>query len=99
MQFDVRGRRYNFRFVTRLGRTKVGAKYLPVLGLCDPPDKQRKHIRVVRGMEPKQELEIVLHELNHACFWDLDEAAITEAAMSQADALWKLGWRKIGIPE
>lgn len=89
MQVTVRGKRYCLRFVSRLG-----TKEKPLLGLCDPPSAKAKIIRIVKGLEPKTELEIVLHEVGHACHWDLDEAAIAESAEAMAHILWKLGWRK-----
>lgn len=89
MQVTVRGKRYCLRFVSRLG-----TKNKPLLGLCDPPSAKAKIIRVVKGLDPKTELRIVLHEVGHACHWDLAEEAIDEASDAMAHILWKLGWRK-----
>lgn len=47
--------------------------------------KNRKHANRL--------LEILIHEPLHACFWDMDEAAITEAAKDIARFLKQMGVR------
>jgi len=63
-------------------------------GDCDPPSVSNRKIRIRKGLEPGMELEIVLHELLHAAFWDFDEVAVSEAAADISTVLRKLGWRK-----
>lgn len=41
----------------------------------------------------KRKLAAIVHEILHACLWDLDEDAIEEADESMTDALWALGYR------
>lgn len=53
-------------------------------------------IRVSRGMDEKMLLETLLHEALHACYWDMDEAAISEAARDLAELLLGEGWRLSG---
>lgn len=43
---------------------------------------------------PEREvLEVLIHELLHAAYWDLDEHAVAETADDIAGILWRLGWR------
>ena len=65
-------------------------------GECDPPDKKNKSIRVDKKMRGQDELETLLHEMDHACQWDISEEAIEEAAHDKARILWEMGWRKVG---
>ena len=41
-----------------------------------------------------EELEILIHEMLHACFWDLDEEVVSEVGRDLSKALWKMGYRK-----
>lgn len=64
------------------------------LGKCDAPNKVNKGIKVHKGLKDKKELEIILHECLHACFWHIDEEFIDAAAGDLARALWRIGYRK-----
>ena len=38
-------------------------------------------------------LDVLIHESLHACYPDLEERAVDNAATDIADFLWELGWR------
>lgn len=59
-------------------------------GICDPATKTIVVRRTLRG---ELELDTLLHEMLHACHWDLDEAAILETATDIARALHRIGYR------
>jgi len=42
----------------------------------------------------ERELEVLIHEMLHACHWDLDEEAITETSEDLARVLFRLGYRR-----
>lgn len=46
------------------------------------------------ALKGKEELETILHEALHACYWDLDEEAVGETAQDVAALLWQMGYRK-----
>jgi hypothetical protein len=78
---NVRGRQY-----------KVAIKKMPdgQYGWCRAPytasDSQRT-IALSKAQANGQRLETIIHELLHACLWDLDEAAVAETAKSIARAI------------
>ena len=44
-------------------------------------------------MHGEERLEVLIHEMLHAAYWDLDESAIEGAAADVARVLWRLGYR------
>lgn len=60
-------------------------------GLCDATTRT---ITVRRSLAGERELDVLIHEMLHACHWDLDEQAITETASDLARVLTRLGYRK-----
>lgn len=63
-----------------------------IRGEIDPATYKNKEIRISTRIKSKPEiLEVVLHECLHGCFWDLEEAAIDQAAKDIAKVLRKLG--------
>jgi hypothetical protein len=63
-------------------------------GLCEYETwVPKKHIWIDPGCEGEKMLEILLHEMMHCCFPDIDEDAITETGRSLAKVLWDLGYR------
>ena len=42
----------------------------------------------------KPAMDTAIHEALHACFWDMDDDAVTEAANAITRFLWRLGYRK-----
>ncbi len=78
----VRGQRWRLRFVPNLGDD---------LGQCD---YAQRVIRVALGQSEADELDTVVHEVLHAAYPDLEEAAIGDTGAAIAKVLWRLGWRK-----
>jgi hypothetical protein len=62
---------------------------------CDPPDRTRRTIRIREGLSPERELDVLIHEMLHAAYWDLCEEAIEATATDIAHALFELGYRKL----
>lgn len=91
MQVNLMGRRYQLVF-TKLGREQAR-------GSCDPPSIRGKQIRIDERLSGEEELEVVLHELLHACDWRADEEHIEQQASDMARVLWRLGWRKNNSPK
>lgn len=56
------------------------------MGDCDIVSRR---IRIALGMSEQETKETLLHEIAHACVWDLDEEAIVRLANAQARALTK----------
>jgi len=85
-------------------RVRIGGKYWDLVyeqlprgtdGLCDPPTKPHKKIRLDRSLlrNDAKHLDTLLHEVIHAEQWWLDEDYVAEAASDMARILIKLGWR------
>ena len=60
-------------------------------GLCDA---NTLTITVRPSLTGERELEVMIHEMLHACHWDLDEQAITETSEDLARVLFRLGYRR-----
>lgn len=85
MDINIRGEKWQLvrsRSITHDGK--------PSDGLCE---MSRKKIRVHQSLEGLRELEVILHELTHACQWDLDEDAVVDISESIAGVLWRMGYR------
>jgi len=80
-----RGRRYRIRRVPRLNDA----------GKCDHPEAPDKEIIIRLGQRGIDELDTVLHEVGHACFWDLSEEAIGDGMTDIAKFLWREGYRRV----
>lgn len=89
MIIQLRGRRYRLRFQRK--PKKDGAE---CFGYCDHPNLKGKSIVVEEKLGDAKELEVLIHEMLHACLWDLDEEAIDETAHDIARALGRLGYRR-----
>lgn len=87
MQLKLRGKLWTFL------RTNIGLSP-EAKGDCDAPSVPNKKIRVRASLRGQKELEITIHEMLHACLWDLDEEAVYDSAEDIARALWRLGYRK-----
>jgi len=81
-----RGKRYKISFQNNL-KDKA-------LGLCDSPAGKNKTIKIKKNMSDFNELETIIHESLHACFWDIDEEAIHESSGDIARILWRLNFRR-----
>jgi len=76
-------------------------RFLPMLcgndrGQCDAPSKRAKAIRIRSDLRGEERLEILIHEMLHAAFWDMDEEPVEESAADIARALWRIGYRMDG---
>jgi hypothetical protein len=83
MHANLRGTRYKF-----------SAKKLPADtgGSCSSPQESNPAIDICSTIKREDIfLENIIHEMLHGCYWDLDEAAITEGARDIAKVLRKLG--------
>lgn len=66
-------------------------------GYCKGPhlEEEKRLIVVHKSLVGKKELEINIHEMLHACLFDLaDEEWIKNRGRELGDALWRLGYRK-----
>jgi len=88
--FALRCKRYQ---IVRV-RQPLTADGVDCDGTCDPRDLPRPRITVGQGLTDERELDVFIHEMLHACFWDLDETSIEEAASDIAKVLFKIGYRK-----
>ncbi len=63
-------------------------------GSCEAPYLVNRRMFVRRDKDQKKVLDTFIHEALHACFWDLAEEAVADAATSIAHMLHELGYRK-----
>lgn len=91
----LRGTKYKVSFKTRFRKRKDIKRGFRLLGDCSHPQVKNPEIRVLKGLGEKENAEILIHEMLHGCFPDLDEESITESAISIQRALYKLGYRLI----
>lgn len=89
----LRGKRYGFRLVRGSELPKPKNKGERVDGSCCPPTARNKEIRIRKTLRGERLLEVIIHEVLHACFWDIDEDAIESAARDLARVLYRLGVR------
>lgn len=81
-----RGRRWRLSWAPNLGGD---------YGRCDAPHAKGKTIYIRLGQGQEDELDTLIHEALHACAWDLDEQAITDAASDIARFLRRCGYGKV----
>lgn len=62
-------------------------------GRCDDPTTPKKRITIKKTLVGERRLEVLIHEMLHACYWDLDEEAIATTARDIARVLFRLGYR------
>jgi hypothetical protein len=91
------GKRYK---VERVPPSKLKFKDLKegevCFGLCDPPTKKGKTIKIDNTLTDFDELQVLLHELLHCLQFSLSEDAVEEMSTDLAKFLWKEGYRKNG---
>jgi hypothetical protein len=85
MRVVIRNKAYQLQFTPKI---EQGAK-----GMCDAPTAAGKRIRILERLKGQDRLETIIHELLHACYWDMDEEAIHHPAADIARVLWRLGYR------
>lgn len=84
MRAKIRGHEWSLRYVKKVDKK----------GHRGEADISSMKIKVKKGMSSLDTLEVTLHELLHAAYWDLDEEAITEAARDISKVLHRLGYRR-----
>ena len=62
-------------------------------GECDHPMTAKKLIAIPKDGDTMGELVVIIHEMLHAAFWDLDEEVVDQVGYDIGRALWRLGWR------
>lgn len=74
---------------------RFSVKNVPAIrGQCDHPRSTNKTINIPVDGDTLGELVVIIHELLHAAFWDIDEEVIDDVGHDIGVALWKLKWRK-----
>lgn len=84
MKIKILGREWELKYCDNLSTR----------GLCDSPTTINKKIRIWKGLKDREELEVLLHEMLHAAFWQIDEEFIDEASKDISIVLDKLGYKK-----
>lgn len=84
----LRGKRYRIVLAT-----KLGSEDDPLDGTCSDPKDKGKTIHYNVGLRGERRLDVLIHEMLHACFWDVREEGVSEAAEDIAHCLWKIGYR------
>lgn len=62
-------------------------------GICDPPSRIGKAIKISDRLIGELQLETIIHECLHAADWTKDEEFIEREARDFARILWRLGYR------
>ena len=90
--FDLIKNKFNLHTTTN-----AGWKQVPVLWIS--PERsfhvKNKEIRIKKNLSEREELEVTVHELLHAVEWSKDEEWVEQSGVEIAEALWKLGWRRV----
>jgi len=84
-------------------RVKLNGKYWTLkfarltdeLGRCESPDAVSKTIYIDKNLRGEPLLNILVHEMLHACCWPLDETTVAVMAEDMARVLWRLGYRRL----
>lgn len=63
-------------------------------GLWGECDNESKRITIHPQLRTRKRLEILIHEMCHALFWDATEEAVTEAGKVIAEVLLADGWKR-----
>ncbi len=84
----LRGKRYKVVLVSNLGTKKY-----PLWGIVSDPNDTHKSICFHVSLTEITRLEFLIHEMLHACFWDISEEGIEETSLHIAQALWRMGYR------
>lgn len=62
-------------------------------GRCDSPFSPNKKILIDSRLEGEEKLEVLIHEMLHAAFWNIDEWYIDKSAKDISHVLWRLGYK------
>lgn len=58
-------------------------------GLCDDPSEDRPCIYMLSYLKDKELIEIIVHEMTHAFFWNASEEKVTKFAEEVAEVIYK----------
>lgn len=83
LQHRLGGRLYNILLDARIDD----------LGQCSDPNVSNRVIKIAKGLDEKELMEVAIHEALHACGWILDEEFVDLTAQDIATLLYKLGYR------
>lgn len=85
MHVTILGKRYRLSFVRRRS---------DYLGTCDPPGTPGKTLKIVKGLDEAETLDVILHEILHAADWHRSEEWVDQVATDISKILWRLGYRR-----
>jgi hypothetical protein len=86
----------NIKLMGRMWRLRYVPQLKDAWGSCDDPMNKGRAIKISREAKGRKELEILLHEMQHACNWlQASEEFITQSSHDMANVLWRLGYRKV----
>lgn len=91
MRVRIFGKHYRLVFTRELPENRRGD--------CDPPHVKGKKIRIRKGLNEEETLEVLVHEALHAADWHRDEEWVTIVAQDISKILWKLGYRRAGVED
>ena len=83
-------RKHRYRVVLA---TRLGSDDLPLNGDCSNPQESNRLIRYALGLRGEERLDILIHEMLHACFWDVKEEGVAEASTDIAKTMYRIGYR------
>lgn len=70
MHVVINGKRWEYSEVPYLGKDENGDKYK---GHCDAPNVKNKTIKVLKSLNGREKLDVLIHEALHAGLWHIDE--------------------------
>ena len=85
MDFTFRGHKCRLERPSQMGDR---------LGECSPPSSRTRVVRVLKSLRGRRELEVLIHEMLHLAFWDLDEACVERTAADMARVLSRCGYKR-----
>jgi len=83
MKINMRGKKWQLVFES-----------IKDFGFCSMPTDKKPMIHINSGLEGTELLDTLIHEMLHACMWDMGEDAVNETATSIATVLAELGYVK-----
>ncbi len=78
-------------FRGRVFKIKRGRTPKKCVGYTNYSDRE---IRFKRKQHGRKKFDTYIHEALHACFWELNEWSVAEAAKDISKFLWRLGYRE-----
>jgi hypothetical protein len=75
-KYDLRGAKYTIKYARIKDR-----------GSCESPKEKAPTIKINNKLKGAERLEVLIHEVMHACLWDLDEEAVQETSLAIANVV------------